>query len=519
MKQLNIENMMKFPMTKQIMKAIFSFLFLMTGYMSVRAQSITQRPELYRPQIHFSPKEHWMNDPNGMVYQNGVYHLFFQHYPEGTVWGPMHWGHAISKDLVHFQEQPIALYPDSLGYIFSGSAVVDRNNTSGFGEYGKIPLVAIYTNHDPKGEKAGGNTYQNQSIAYSLDKGKTWTKYEHNPVLRNPGISDFRDPKVMWYEAGKKWIMTLATKDRISFYSSPNLKEWTKESEFGERLGAHGGVWECPDLFTLNYKGQKIWVLVVNINPGGPNGGSATQYFTGSFDGHRFTPDDRNIKWLDYGPDEYAGVTWSNTGKRKIFLGWMSNWDYANVVPTKNWRSAMTIARELGLKKHHHQYIISSVPVKEFRESSKMVYKKKDLHVSDEVMGKADAPQSPYILNVEAEAGKNVSFELSNVYGEKLVVGFDKASNQYYIDRSQAGQTDFKKGFAKRAVAPRLSDDRKMKLALVVDMASVELFADDGSTVMTAIFFPQSLLNQIRVRSKETIHLNSVQIKMVKTNP
>lgn len=226
--------------------------------------------EQYRAQIHFSPKQHWTNDPNGMVYFNHTYHLFFQYYPKGSTWGPMHWGHATSPDLIHWKERPIALYPDSLGYIFSGSAVVDSNNTSGFGKKGKIPLVAIFTHHDPKGEKEGTDKFQNQSLAYSLDNGNTWTKYKGNPVLRNPGIKDFRDPKVMWYAKEKKWLMTLATKDHITFYSAPDLKNWKKESEFGLEIGAHGGVWECPDLFPLKVDGKTHWVLIVNINPGGP---------------------------------------------------------------------------------------------------------------------------------------------------------------------------------------------------------------------------------------------------------
>jgi fructan beta-fructosidase len=220
----------------------------------------------YCPAYHFTPAAHWMNDPNGMVYYQGTYHLFFQYYPGGMVWGPMHWGHATTTDLVSWKEQPIALYPDSLGYIFSGSAVIDTNNTAGFGP------------------KAGTATYQNQSLAYSLDAGKTWTKYAGNPVLKNPGIKDFRDPKVTWNAVSRKWLMTLATLDRITFYSSPNLKDWTKESEFGQKLGAHGGVWECPDLFPLVLNGKTYYVLIVNINPGGPNGGSATQYFVGNFE-------------------------------------------------------------------------------------------------------------------------------------------------------------------------------------------------------------------------------------------
>ena len=242
--------------------------------------------ERWRPQFHFSPKAHWMNDPNGMVYYKGVYHLFFQYFPDSMVWGPMHWGHAVSTDLVHWEEEPIALYPDSLGYIFSGSAVVDTNNTSGFGRPGVAPLIAIYTQHDPVGARLNRNDFQNQSIAYSLDNGKTWVKYEHNPVLRNPGIADFRDPKVFWDTRVSRWIMVLAVKDHVEFYASGTLKSWSKVGEFGKDMGAHGGVWECPDLFPMHdADGRTFWVLIVNINPGGPNGGSATQYFLGDFDG------------------------------------------------------------------------------------------------------------------------------------------------------------------------------------------------------------------------------------------
>jgi sucrose-6-phosphate hydrolase SacC (GH32 family) len=236
-----------------------------------------------------------MNDPNGMVFHNGEYHLFYQHNPDSTVWGPMHWGHAVSKDMIYWEHLPIALYPDSLGTIFSGSAVVDNNNTSGFGTAVNPALVAIYTYHDAEGEKAGRKDYQNQGIAYSLDNGREWITYDQNPVLRSPGIPDFRDPKVMWHEKSQQWIMALAVVDRISFYSSPNLKDWTKESEFGANIGAHGGVWECPDLFELQVEGtqDKKWVLLVSINPGAPNGGSGTQYFIGDFDGKNFTLDEQ----------------------------------------------------------------------------------------------------------------------------------------------------------------------------------------------------------------------------------
>ena len=247
--------------------------------------------EKFRPQVHFTPPKHWMNDPNGMVYYKGEYHLFYQHYPEKSVWGPMHWGHAISTDLVHWEHMPIAIYPDSLGYIFSGSAVADYNNTSGLGTKENPPLVAFFTYHDMKAEKEGRFTeIESQAIAYSLDKGRTWTKYKGNPVVKNPGIRDFRDPKVIWHNDSKQWIMSIASGQVIKFYSSPNCLDWTYLSEFGEGRGEHGGVWECPDLFPLQVSGSNEikWVLIVNINPGGPAGGSATQYFVGDFNGKEF---------------------------------------------------------------------------------------------------------------------------------------------------------------------------------------------------------------------------------------
>lgn len=474
--------------------------------------------EPYRPQIHFSPKAHWMNDPNGMVYYKGIYHLFFQYYPDGTVWGPMHWGHATSTDLVHWKEKPIALYPDSLGYIFSGSAVADINNTSGLGGKGKIPLVAIYTNHDPVGQKAGRNNYQNQSIAFSLDNGETWTKYAGNPVLKNPGITDFRDPKVSWFEEGKKWIMTLATKDRITFFSSPDLKNWKKESEFGESVGAHGGVWECPDLFSMDYKGAKIWVLLVNINPGGPNGGSATQYFTGKFNGKTFIPFETDTRWLDYGPDEYAGVTWSNTGKRKIFLGWMSNWDYATVVPTQKWRSAMTVPRELGISKIGNKFMLTSTPVSELNILNKKIIDEKDLDVTEyDLTEKTGKLTGPARLHITAGKIENFSIIFSNDSGEKVEIGFDKATNSYFIDRSNSGKVDFAKRFAERHTAPRLSNKNEMDLTLILDNASVELFADNGLSVMTEIFFPNEIYSKIQIQSPDHFKIKSLQLTRLKS--
>lgn len=476
------------------------------------AAASTDSTETHRPQIHFSPQAHWMNDPNGMVFYNDTYHLFYQYYPDSTVWGPMHWGHATSKDMIHWEHQPIALYPDSLGYIFSGSAVVDSNNTSGFGKDGKIPLVAIFTHHDPKGEKAGSNTYQNQSIAYSLDEGKTWTKYTNNPVLKNPGIKDFRDPKVSWYAAGKKWIMTLATLDRITFFSSPNLKEWKKESEFGKEVGAHGGVWECPDLFPLEYNGQPIWILLVSINPGGPNGGSATQYFTGQFDGKTFTPYQTDTRWIDYGPDDYAGVTWSNMGKRKVFLGWMSNWEYANKVPTIKWRSAMTVPRDLSIEKLGDKYLLRSKPVPELDQVSEPQVTTENIEATNyDVTAKTGVLNGPARLKINADKIADFTITLSNNSGEKIVVGYDKSSNNYFFDRTAAGKMDFKKGFGAKFTAPRLSEKENADLTLIIDIASVELFADDGLTVMTGIFFPNTSFSDIKIQSADNFKIKALQ--------
>ena len=474
--------------------------------------------EAHRPQIHFSPQKAWMNDPNGLVYYNGTYHLFYQYYPDSTVWGPMHWGHATSKDLVHWQHQPIALYPDSLGYIFSGSAVVDVANTSGFGKNGEVPLVAIFTHHDPKGEKEGKNNFQNQSIAYSLDEGKSWTKYAANPVLKNPGIRDFRDPKVSWYKEGKKWIMTLATLDRITFYSSPNLKEWTKESEFGREIGAHGGVWECPDLFPLNYKGKKVWALIVNLNPGGPNGGSATQYFVGDFNGKEFKPFATDTRWLDYGPDEYAGVTWSNTGDRKIFLGWMSNWQYGMVVPTKNWRSAMTVPRDLGIEKIGDKFFVTSKPVKELNAIDGKAVTMTNIAVTNyDITNKTGKLSGAGRLSISSDKLEPFTITLSNDAGEKVVIGYDKTKNQYFIERTNSGIVSFEKGFAAKHTAPRLSVKENFDLTLIIDNASVELFADDGLSVMTEIFFPNELFSNINIQSANGFTIRSLKYNAMKS--
>jgi fructan beta-fructosidase len=461
--------------------------------------------EQYRPQVHFSPKEKWINDPNGMVYYNGTYHLFYQYHPYSSVWGPMHWGHATSKDMIHWNRQPIKIFPDSLGTIFSGSAVVDKWNTSGFGRNGIVPLVAIFTQHKEGDKKAARNYSQHQSLAYSLDNGKTWIKYSGNPVLKSPGIPDFRDPKVIWHEPTKRWIMSLAVLDRIYFYSSPDLKHWTKESDFGESAGAHGGVWECPDLFPLGYNGKPIWVLIVNLNPGGPNKGSGTQYFLGDFNGKEFLPFSTATKWLDYGPDSYAGVTWSNTGNRKVFLGWMSNWSYAERVPTETWRSAMTIPRELKIVKVGNDTLVGSMIVKEIAtlKSRSVVSNNIALSKPFEIGAKTRSIKSPCLLNLFTDTIKDLSVTLLNDIGEKLVIGYDKSKNQYFIDRTRSGNANFHEEFAAKQIAPRFAATSKMDISLLIDASSVELFADNGLTVMTAIFFPTKPYTKIGIESAD----------------
>ena len=448
--------------------------------------------EPYRPDYHFTPEYGWMNDPNGMVYFEGEYHLFYQYNPYGNKWGNMHWGHAVSKNLSSWTHLPVALNIDSLGDIFSGSAVIDVNNTASFG---KNAMVAIYTSN--------GKTQQ-QSIAYSTDKGRTFTKYAGNPVLANPGIVDFRDPKVSWNEQSKEWVMALATKQTITFYGSPDLKKWSKLSEFGNETGAHGGVWECPDLFPLTYEGKTKWVLLVSINPGGPNGGSATQYFIGDFDGKTFTADNLPYPlWIDYGRDNYAGVTFSNIPKadgRRIFIGWMSNWDYANDVPTKGFRSAMTVARELTLKSNGKHLILANTPTSEVTAlrgkvktiANQSIHNEKSLpDVLSSFNGKFEIE-----MTIQRQSSKIWGFGLTNADGDYLNFTFDLEQNVLKIDRRNCGLNDFSRKYVSEPIAPLATKD-SYKVRLLVDRASSEIFINEGETVMTNIVFPSQNFNSV----------------------
>lgn len=463
--------------------------------MPIKGDEARAYDEPHRPQFHFSPPANWMNDPNGLVYFDGEYHLFYQYHPESTVWGPMHWGHAVSRDLMRWEHLPVALAPDEKGYIFSGSAVVDWKNTSGLGDGKAPPLVAIFTYHDMAKEKAGIDDEESQAIAYSHDKGRTWTKFAGNPVLPNPGgVNDFRDPKVFWHELSARWVMALAMGEEIGFYSSPDLKAWTALSRFGEGVGAHGGVWECPDLFPLTVAetGETKWVLLVSLNPGGPQGGSATQYFIGDFDGTAFAPDKdfTEPQWIDWGADNYAGVTWSDAPDgRRIFIGWMSNWKYATKVPTAPWRSAMTLPRELSLARTHEGFRLRSAPVREFNDlSGAGLVMVPDVERASE--GAPPPSAGDYRLKFQRPSSGRIFLAFSNNKGERYEIGYDAGADAFFSDRTRAGDSAFAQKFAAVHRAPRQSKAESVSMRIIADRASAELFADDGATAMTTIYFP-----------------------------
>lgn len=509
----------------------WNLLILMIILLACSNESEDQTPnvatafaEQHRPQFHFSPPQQWMNDPNGMVYHEGEYHLFYQHYPDSNIWGPMHWGHAVSTDLVHWEHLPIALYPDEHGYIFSGSAVVDHNNTTGFGSQGETPLVAIYSYHNAEAAAAGAQDFQTQGIAYSLDRGRTWTKYEDNPVLSNPGVRDFRDPKVIWHEGTQRWIMALAVQDHLRLYGSPNLKNWKFLSSFGEDLGSHAGVWECPDLFPLTAEnGTEYWVLLQNMNPGNPNGGSGTQYFIGDFDGQQFTVDSEFLKfldggpyhqnedpgsvWLDAGADNYAGVTWSDIPEkdgRRIFLGWMSNWSYAQKVPTDAWRSAMTIPWSLGIRHINNFPRLVGHPVRELTDLQ--VPGSERLVVADEALSLTEG-LADLSVTVDLSLTDTFSFTLSNDLNEKVIFTYDKAVNEFSFDRSKSGNTAFSEEFAAIHTTERHTRSTILNMRILLDVSSAEIFLDDGANVFTEIYFPSKVYDKIVFTVSEPVSI------------
>ncbi|WP_269495695.1 DUF4980 domain-containing protein [Bacteroides sp. LFL-34] len=456
----------------------------------------TGNREKFRPTYHFSPLYGWMNDPNGMVYKDGEYHLFYQHNPYGSKWGNMHWGHAISKDLINWEHRPDAITPDALGTIFSGSAVVDTDNTAGFGAGA---IVAIYTQNSDR---------QVQSIAYSTDNGRSFTKYENNPVLTSDA-RDFRDPKVFWHKETQRWIMLLAVGQEMQIFSSSNLKDWAFESSFGEGQGAHGGVWECPDLFELPVDGtnEKKWVLLCNLNPGGPFGGSATQYFVGTFNGKEFVNESPSkTKWMDWGKDHYATVTWSDApDNRRIAIAWMSNWQYANDVPTSQYRSPNSVPRDLSLFTVDGETYLHSAPSPELLKlrdiSKKRSFKVNGTRtIKDMIAGNEGAYEIE--LTIENQHADVIGFRLYNDKGEEVDMQYDMKEKKFSMDRRKSGEVGFNENFPMLTWTTIESGKDELKLRLFVDKSSVEAFGDGGRFVMTNQVFPSEPYTHIDFYSK-----------------
>ena len=436
----------------------------------------TTNREQYRPLYHHTPAYGWMNDPNGMFFKDGVWHLYFQHNPYGSQWENMTWGHSTSTDLIHWTFQGDPIQPDAWGSIFSGSSVVDKNNTAGFGENA---IVALYTS-------AGEN--QTQSMAYSTDNGKTFTKYDGNPIITS-NVPDFRDPHMFWNEDIKKWNMILAAGQQMNIYSSDNLKDWKFESSFGAEYGSHGGVWECPDLMKMKVRGtdKEKWMLVCNINPGGPSGGSATQYFVGDFDGHKFTCESKPevTKWMDYGKDHYATVTFDNAPNgRHVALAWMSNWQYANQVPTMQYRSANSIPRDLGLFEYKGNTYCSVTPSEEITAARS---KKPSKSLSE---------ACEMVVNLKGDA----TITLSNSKGEKVVMTYKAKDETFSMDRTLSGKTDFSSDFAAITTAPVYG--KMNKLRIFIDKSSIEVFDNDGKMAMTNLVFPTKPYDKVTIKGK-----------------
>nr|WP_233522260.1 MULTISPECIES: GH32 C-terminal domain-containing protein [Prevotellaceae] len=494
----------------------------------------TTNTDYYRPSYHFTPLYGWMNDPNGMVYKDGEYHLYFQYNPYGSKWGNMHWGHAVSKDLVHWEHLDPAIARDPVGHIFSGSSVIDKKNTAGFG---KDAIIAIYTNNSVNHDEV-------QCIAYSNDNGRTFTKYEGNPVLTPfDGLKDFRDPKVFWYEKGKCWYMIVSADKEMRLYKSKNLKKWNYVSAFGKGIGQQPCQYECPDFFQLPVNGDKKkmkWVMTMNINPGCWFGGSATEYFVGDFDGKKFTcPDANEVKWLDWGKDHYATVTFSNTGDRVLGITWMSNWQYANLTPFKQNRGANGLPRELKLYEKNGKYYISEDVAPEVYALRKDTKNVADASVAGEKMLAGVAANMEGAFEIEADVTPDANgiagIEISNNKRERTLIYFDMKQGKVVMDRTESGLTDFgkqavphdielawdkqlaaegkqparitnsinyKNDFALATWAPlSLCEDGKKTyhVDIFVDKSSVELFVDGGRIAMTNLVFPVAPYENVKL--------------------
>lgn len=472
--------------------------------------------EQYRQQAHFTPPVGWMNDPNGMVYYEGEYHLFYQYNPNDKHWGDLHWGHAISTDLMHWEHRPPAIHPDEMGFIFSGCAVVDWKNSSGLGSAENPPLLAFFTYHDMEKEKAGQIDIESQALAFSLDKGRSWSKYAKNPVVKNPQIRDFRDPKVFWHNPSEQWIMSLASGQVIRFYGSKNCLDWTYLSEFGQGVGNHDGVWECPDLFPLKVEGsdEEKWVLIVNINPGGPAGGSATQYFVGKFDGKAFTSEQKETLWMDYGKDNYASVSWSDApDNRRILIGWMNNWQYAGKEPTPTWSGGATLPREMGLVKDGDLYLLTSTPVKELEllKGEKVTLQSETVKNSLLLSEKFSFEKAPLEIKLQFNQANNTQMNfparygirLSNELGEYILIGYDNLEKIFYVDRTHATGEVFSDQFSSLHGVPYIIQSPQIDWHLIIDACSVEFFTAGNRIAITDLFYPTKPFDTIELFTQD----------------
>lgn len=444
----------------------------------------------FRPRIHFTPTDNWMNDPNGMVYINGTYHFCYQKYPCDTVWGPMHWGHAVTKDLLHWEHLPMALYPDELGYIFSGSSVYDKYNTSGYGTKENPPVIAVYTSHDNE------TGLEQQSIAYSVDGGKHFEKSYLNPVIENPGIPDFRDPKVFWNPVHRCWGLVLAAQDRVYFYGSQDLKRWEKTGEFGPEGNHANGVWECPDLFPVKYENKVFWILVVSMTKT-DEGRSRTQYFIGDFDGEKFicTHPSNEAVWLDDGFDNYAGVTFQNYDT-PLFMGWAMNWAYASKVPTNEFCGQATLARSLSLCETKEGYRLAGhvEGLDKFRHMAYPV--RSGAHLMTETFG----------LKIKGEgAGK---IRLLNSEGQRLEI--EVTEETITVNRTIAGYREFDEQFMTpeySMVSAKRRKEGSWDLEVIFDVSVLEVFADGGLNMATVVVYPDTPYDTIKWKGSLEVSL------------
>jgi fructan beta-fructosidase len=516
----------------------YSFILFLLVFGSCRQAEIPFH-EKYRPQVHFSPLKNCMYEPTGLVYFDGEYHLFYRYNIKGINGNPKHWGHAVSTDLVHWNPLAVALSPDHLGAIASGSVVSDTKNTSGLGTINNPPLVAIFTYHNYEIEQNGGIDVQTQGLAYSLDKGRTWTKYKGNPVIPNPGLRDFHDPKVIWYEPKEQWIMALAVERRVRIYTSPNLKDWSYASDFGLNLDSKENVWERPDLFELpigNGSNKTKWILTVNVELGF-NKEWKTGFFAGDFDGEVFTSLQTSPYGTDYGNDNYGGITFNNLPDgRHILIGWMNNWEYANHIPTSPWRGSLTIPRKLRLEQTPFYYLLASQPVEEIST----LYGKhviihnidvvQDIHADGfmDVTSRIHFPLLPseVIIRFKTENQIPLGFaerfgiKLRNNEGEYILAGYDTYHQQFYIDRSSHSALEiFPKTFSTAQVSGYdANESGTLDMQIILDAASIELFAMDGKAVITDTFYPSSDFNMMEIFAENgKIHVENISVTQLKS--